>query len=151
MAAQGLMYTANISNVSLGTASTDIWTLGTSAAVPVLIHEIRLTANQTVDTRLSLQILRRTTAPTGGVVVTARPLNKRNTVAAASVITTFPTVVGTAGDVVEAESWSELVPFSRILTPDERIYVPVSGWLSLFITTTLVAVNASAIIYFEEL
>lgn len=151
MSAQGLVYTFNISNATLGTASTDIWTLGTSAAVPVLIHEIRLTGNQTVDTRLSLQILRRTTGPTGGSTITPRPLNKRNTVAAASTITTLPGTPGAAGDILEAEIWSELVPYSRIFTPDERILVPVSSWVSLFLTTTLVAINASAVVYFEEI
>lgn len=151
MAGQGLMYSVNLSNVSLGTASTDILTLGTSAAVPILIHEIRLTGNQTVDTRVSLQILRRTSAPTGGSVITARPLNKRNTVAAATTITSLPGTPGAAGDILEGEIWSELVPYSRIFTPDERIYVPVSGWVSLFLTTTIVAINASAVVYFEEL
>jgi len=151
MAGQGLMYTANISNLASGTAVTDIFALETSATVPILIHEFRVTANQTVDTRLNLQILRRTTAHTGGTTVTPRALNKRNTIAAATGVFAIDTTPGTAGDIIEGELWSELVPYSRIFTPDERIYVPVSGFLCLAIVTAPAAVNLSGVVYFEEL
>lgn len=151
MAGQGLMYTATLGNTSWGTASTDIWVLGTSSTVPVLIHEIRMTANQTTDTRNVLQVLRRSTGPTGGSAVTARALNPRNTLVAASTITSLPTTPGTAGNQVENEIWSQLVPFSRIYTPDERIYVPVSGWVALFLAVAPAAVNVSWDVIFEEL
>lgn len=152
MAAQGLMYTANVSNTSSGTAVTDILVIGTSAAVPVLVHEWRMTSAATTDTRLVVQILRRSTGPTGGTAQTPRALNSRNTVAAASTVTSFDTTPGTAGNIIESELWSVLVPYSRIYTPDERIYIPVSGWLALSFTTAPgAAVNISADVFFEEL
>ena len=151
MAGQGLMYSCTLGNTSWGTASTDVWVLGTSAAVPVLIHEIRMTANQTVDTRTPLQICRRTAGPTGGAAVTARPLNLRNSVAAASTITSLPATPGAIGNLLENELWSQLVPFSRIYTPDERIYVPISAWVALFLPSAPAAVNVSWDIFFEEL
>ena len=135
MAGQGLMYNFSMPATASGTAAVDVMVLGTTASVPALVHEIRLTAAQTVDTRINLQVCRRTAAPTGGTTVTGKPLNKRNTVAAASTFTYLDTTPGTIGDILENEQWSELVPFSRIYTPDERIYILVSGWLALFFAT----------------
>jgi len=151
MAGQGLMYSANITNLSSGTSVTDIFALETSASVPILIHEFRVTAAQTVDTRLNLQILRRTTAHTGGTTVTPRALNSRNTLPAATGVFGVTTTPGTAGNIIEGEQWSELVPYSRIFTPDERIYVPISGFLCLSIVSAPAAVNLSGVVYFEEL
>lgn len=152
MAAQGLMYTATVTNTSSGTAATDVIVIGTSSTVPVLIHELRLTSAGVADARLSLQVIRRSTGPTGGTAVTPRALNSRNTVAAASTVTSLPATPGTSGNVLEAELWSVLVPYSRIYTPDERIYIPASSWVALtFATAPGSAVNISALAVFEEL
>jgi hypothetical protein len=152
MAGQGLLYNFSFPVTTSGTSSVDVMVLGTTAAVPILIHEIRLTSQATTDVRLNLQLLRRTTGPTGGTTVTGKPLNKRNTVAAASTFTYLDTTPGTAGDILENEQWSVLVPFSRIYTPDERIYVPVSGWIALFFATAPgSASNISGNIVAEEL
>lgn len=152
MAGQGLMYSAQITNTASGTAATDVLVLGTSSAVPLLIHEWRMTSAGISDVRLSLQVCRRTTAPTAGTTITPRPLNSRNTVAATTTVTTLPSSVGTIGNVLESELWSVLVPFSRIYTPDERIIVPVSSWLALFFASAPgSAVNISAEVIFEEL
>jgi hypothetical protein len=152
MAAQGLMYSAAITNVSSGTAAVDILVIGTSSTVPILLHELRMTSAGTTDTRLSLQVIRRTAAPTGGTGVTPRPLNLRNTVASTATVTSLPASNGTAGNVIESELWSVLVPYSRIYTPDERIIIPVSAWLALtFATAPGSAVNISAEAIFEEL
>ena len=152
MAAQGLLYTATLNNTSSGTSVTDVLVLETSATVPILIHEWRMTSAATVDTRLVAQILRRTTAHTGGTTITPRPLNSRNTLAAATGVFGVDTTPGTAGVIIESELWSVLVPYSRIYTPDERIYVPISGFLALSFTTAPgSAVNLSADVFFEEL
>jgi len=151
MAAQGLMYTAQIQNVTSGTSAVSILIVGTSASVPVLIHEWRATTSGTVDVRNPIQVIRRTVGPTGGTAVTPRPLNLRNTVSAASTVTSLPTSDGAAGNILESEQWSVLVPYSRIYTPDERIYVPVSAWVCLGFVTAPTAVNISAEVFFEEL
>jgi hypothetical protein len=146
------MYTASISNVSSGTAATDILVLGTSSAVKVLLHEVRLTSAGTTDVRLPIQLLRRTAGPTGGTGVTSRPLNSRNTVAALSTVTSLPSSVGTGGNVIETEIWSTLVPYSRIWTPDERPLVDVSSWFAMFFPVAPgTAVNISAFFVFEEI
>ncbi len=152
MAGQGLMYSAQFTNTSSGTSSTDILVLGTSSTVPILIHEWRMTSAGTTDTRLSLQVCRRTAGPTGGTSITPRPLNLRNTVAAATTVTSLPASVGTIGNILESELWSVLVPYSRIYTPDERIIVPPSSWIALFFASAPgSAVNISAEAIFEEL
>lgn len=152
MAGQGLMYSAQLTNTSSGTAATDVMVIGTSSAVPILIHELRMTSAGTTDTRLSLQVLRRTTAPTGGTAITPRALNSRNTLAATATVTALPTTPGTAGNILEAELWSVLVPYSRIYTPDTRLYIPASGWVALFFASAPgTAVNISVEAIFEEL
>jgi hypothetical protein len=56
------------------------------------------------------------------------------------------------GNVIEAEQWSVLVPYSRIYTPDERIYIPISGFLALFFATAPGSASTiSAEVFFEEL
>jgi hypothetical protein len=72
-------------------------------------------------------------------------------VAAATAVFGVTTTPGTAGNIIEAELWSELVPYSRIYTPDERIYVPISGFLCLSIVSAPAAVNLSGVVFFEEL
>jgi len=135
MAANGLMYTFNSGPalLSSGVSATDIFTIGMPAGVKALIHEIRLTSNQTNDARLVVQIARRSSGPTGGTTITPKPVNPRNTVVAAATVTTFPTSVGTLNYAEEAEAWSVLIPYVRLFTNDERDLVDVSTWYSLFL------------------
>lgn len=147
----GLIYTATRSNFSSGTALTDLLVLGTSSAVPILVHEIRVTSANLTDVRQPLRLIRRTTGPTGGTTVIPEPINLRNTVAAATTVTTLPTSVGTAGDLLESELWSILMPYSRLISVKPYI-VPVSSWLALELAAAPgSAFNVSFVVKFEEL
>jgi len=158
MAASGLMYTASFSNVSLTNAAQNIFELIAGAAASVLVHSIRLTITPTIvsgvaqDVRAQLNVQRITSTGTGGSAVTPVAVNSRNTVAAASTVNRLVTTPGTAGNVLDSENVSIIVPFERIYTPDQRIPVPASTRLALNLSAGLgAAYNTSLEVYFEEI
>jgi len=163
VAANGLMYTAQFSNVSVTNAIQDIWQISSSTSASILIHSWRLTVVPTLtsgvaqDVRINLQILNRSgTAGTGGATVTPIAVNKRNSVAATSTWTrTVVTTQATPGNVLSGEQVSIIVPYERIYTPDQRLVLPAAAtttYLSLFLTTAPgAAYNASSEVYFEEI
>jgi len=162
MAANGLVYTASFSNVSITNAAQNIWEIIGSASCSVLIHSIRLTVTPTItsgvaqDVRALLNLQRITTTGTGGSAVTPAPTNARNTIAAATTFNRLVTTPGTAGTVLDSENVSIIVPYERIYTPDQRIPIGASGSSTYRLALNLSAglgasYNASSEIYFEEI
>jgi len=160
MAANGLVYTAQFTGVTVTNAIQDIWEIQAAAGVPILIHSWRVTFTPTItsgvaqDVRLSLQICRRSTAGTGGTAVTPVAVNSRNTVAATGTYTrTVVTTQGTIGNILDGENVSVIVPFERIYTPDQRLVIPGGAKTSLFLTSTNAGLplTASSEVYFEEI
>lgn len=162
MAGNGLMYTAQFSNVSVTNAVQDIWQVTAAVTASVLIHSWRVTVVPTItsgvaqDVRINLQILNRSTAGTGGTTVTPVAVNKRNSVSAVSTWTrTVVTTQGTAGNIISGDQVSIIVPYERIYTPDQRVVLPAAAsgsYISLFLTTAPgAAYNVSSEVYFEEI
>lgn len=162
MAANGLIYTASFSNVSVTNAAQNIWEIIAGAGCSVLIHSIRLTVTPTItsgvaqDVRANLNLQRISTTGTGGTAVTPVAINARNSVTAVTTFNRLVTTPGTAGNVLDSENVSIIVPFERIYTPDQRIVVNPSGAgtfrLALNLSAGLGAsYNASSEIYFEEI
>jgi hypothetical protein len=148
----GLMYSAAFENGSITDAAQDILFLATSSSVPLLVHSIRISAGVTTDVRARLQIVRRSTAGSGGTGITAQEIYGRNSVAAATTCTWGRTTPGTVGDVLDGEQWSLLVPFEYLPTPEMRIQVPVSGFLGLHLVAgTGASRSMSGRVVFEEL
>jgi hypothetical protein len=147
----GLLYSASFENVSMTDAAQDIVFLQTSSAVPITIHEILVTSAVTTDVRARIAIVRRSTAGSAGTAITPRQLDERNSVAAVTTATYLRTTVGTVGNVLDADSWSLLVPFQRLYTPETRIRVAASGFLGLnLVAGTGGARTISGKIVFEE-
>lgn len=147
-----LIYSAAFENVSITDAAQDLIVLATSSAVQVKVHEILLSASDTTDVRARLRLLRRTTAGSGGTAVTPRAVHGRNTVSAATTVTVARTTPGTAGDVLGSARWSLLVPFQRSFLPEDRVHIPVSGFLALeLVAGTGGTRNVSGEVIFEEL
>ena len=120
--------------------------------MPLRIHAVRLTAGVTTDVRARIQLIRRTTAGSGGTGITPVALHGRNSVAAATTATYARTTPGTAGNVIHAEQWSLLVPFEWLPTPEMRPTIPVSGFLGLNLAAATGATRVmSGSIIFEEL
>ena len=162
MAGNGLMYTAQFSNVSVTNAVQDIWQVTAAVTASVLIHSWRVTVVPTItsgvaqDVRINLQILNRSTAGTGGTTVTPVAVNKRNSVSAVSTWNrTVVTTQGTAGNIISGDQVSIIVPYERIYTPDQRVVLPAAAsgsYISLFLTTAPgAAYNVSSEVYFEEI
>lgn len=148
----GLLYSATFENVSMTDAAQDIIAIATSANVPIVIHEFAVTAGVTTDVRARVQILRRTTAGSAGTSITPRALHQRNTVSSATTVTYLRTTPGTAGDQLDSEQWSLLVPFQRLYTPETRIVVNNSGFIALnLVAGTGAARNISGRVVFEEI
>ncbi len=147
-----LLYSAAFENVSMTDAAQDILFLATTAGVPILIHEFNLGSDLTTDIRARLRILRRTTAGSTGTGITPKAIDERNTRAAATTVTNLRTTQGTAGDILDADRWSMLVPWPRLYTPETRIKVGVSSFLALeLVAGTGAARNVSGKVVFEEL
>lgn len=148
----GLMYSAAFENATVTDAAQDLLFLATSSSVPLLIHSIRISAGVTTDVRARIQLIRRSTAGSGGTGITAQELFGRNTVSAATTCTHSRTTPGTAGDVLAAEQWSLLVPFEFLPTPEMRVQVPVSGFIGLHLVAgTGASRSMSGQVIFEEL
>lgn len=148
----GLMYSAAFENVTITDAAQDIVFLATSSSVPIIVHSVRITAGVTTDVRARIQIVRRSTAGSGGTGITVAELHGRNTVAATVTATYARTTPGTVGDVVHGEQWSLLVPFEWIPTPEIRPQVPVSGFIGVHLVAGTGASRVmSGSITFEEL
>lgn len=158
MAANGLMYTASFSDVTVTNAVQDLFEIIAAAGVPLIVHSIRITFVPTIvsgvaqDVRAKLQVVTRSTTGSGGASVTPAPENTRNTVAAtATVNRTVVTTQGTIGVVKLADQVSTILPYERIFTPDQRIPVAGGGRLCVFLATALGAgYQASGEVYFEE-
>lgn len=148
----GLIYTAPFENITVTDAAQDIVFLATSSSVPLLIHSIRVSAGVTTDVRARVQLIRRTTAGSGGTGITPSELFARNSVSASTTATHSRTTPGTAGDVLHAEQWSLLVPLDWTWTPEMRPHVPVSGFVGLHLVAGTGASRVvSGSITFEEL
>lgn len=147
-----LVYTAAFENVALTDAAQDILFLQTTANVPIRIHEWLLTSDVTTDVRARLQILLRTTAGSGGTAITPRATNERNTRAAVTTVTQMRTTVGTAGNMLDGDRWSLLVPFQRLYTPETRLQIAHSSFIGLYLPAgTGASRNLSGKVVFEEL
>lgn len=147
-----LLYSAPFENVTFTDAAQDLVFLATSASAPIKIHAIRIAAAVTTDVRARIQLLRRTTAGSGGTGITPSALHGRNSVAAATTATYARTTPGTAGNVIHAEQWSLLVPFEWLPTPEMRPTVPVSGYFALNLAAATAASRVmSGSIIFEEM
>lgn len=148
----GLSYTAQFENVSIS-ATQDIMEITAASGVPLLIHRIELSWGVTAQEICRLQLLRRTTAGSGGSAVTPKPKNTRNTVAAACTVNRNVTTPGSAGDVLWAFQQNLVVPVDELFGLDEiKIEVPGGGRIGLNLASAPAAArNASCTIFFTEI
>jgi hypothetical protein len=129
-AANGLMYKVSFDNQAVTNAAQDLLCIAAAAAVGILIHAWKITFTPVItsgvaqDVRAQLRTLVRSTAGSGGTGITPRATNPRNTVAAAGTYTQLRTTPGTAGNVMGSEIVSIIVPWERVFTAAQRIFIP---------------------------
>ena len=146
-----LRYQAAFENVTITDAAQDILFLATSSSVPAKIIGIRLSAGVTTDVRARIQIVRRSTAGSGGSSITIGEVDSLNSRAAATTVTSARTTPGTVGDVLHGEQWSLLVPFDYTPVPEGRIEIPVSGFVGVHLVAGTGASRVlSGSVLFEE-
>lgn len=146
-AANGVMYKVAYDNVSITNVVQDLIEIQAAAGVPVLVHGWKVTFVPTItsgvaqDVRARIQTLVRSTAGSGGVAVTPRATNQRNTLAAAGTYTrTTITTQGTPGNILGSEQPSIIVPYERVFTAAQRILIPAGTKWCMFIAAALGAV-----------
>jgi hypothetical protein len=147
----GLNYSVSFENIGIG-ATQDLIEITAAAAVPVKIHRIELSWGVTAQEIVRLQILRRTTAGSGGTAVTPSALNPRNTVAAACTVNRNVTTPGSAGDVLWTYQQNLVVPVDELFGLEElKIIVPGGARIGLNLASAPAASrNGSCTVYFSE-
>lgn len=133
----GIPYTVTVENITVPTNSGtpfDLVQLATSSAVPIVVQRIVATAGVTTSTIQRVSLLLRSTSGTGGTGVTARATNGG---VAASTTVSYNVVssVGTPGNIYDNQQWNEFAPYEFNQKPG-GIYVPVSGFISLYLPAT---------------
>lgn len=152
----GLFYRARINAVSitLTPTSSDIIECLTGATNPVTIHRIVLGCKSvTASEFYNIQLIKRTTAGTGGSGGTVVPKADINTRSAA--LTTNigrVTTVGTASTVYGDWDWNLVIPFDEVHGKAAmEIEIPAATRFSLFIPTALAGTRVfDGYIEFEE-
>lgn len=151
--ATGRVYTVPLDAISVTNSNDqDIFLLATASTKVAVLHAISLTSSYTTDERVRLQLLRRTTAGSGGTGGTVTALDAGNAIAAASSVTYLRTTPGTAGAYLAGWQWSQQGEFLYLPTPEDRPLVAVSSYLALHLATAMGGTRTwSGYIKFEEL
>jgi hypothetical protein len=147
----GLVYTASIDAISVGTAEQDLFELTAPADAAVELISIRLgqesEEGDAAAEMLAIKIVRgegSVTAGSGGTALTPSPLHKQQPATGTGVDrnNTTKMAVGTGSLVVMvAESWNLQIPYLYQPAPDERIIVSPSDLL----TVEMAEVSADAL------
>lgn len=145
--------------VSLATATDHLLQLMAGASLNVRVRKIKITMSAaTAVTTARIDVLRLTTAGTGGTAVTARPFDTADTPGATAI--TIPGVKGTEGVTLYSEAiliGSATLPFNRpfewTATPNEKGILIPAGITNGIVLKNQVAVagcTASIVVEFVE-
>ena len=148
------IYTVPFSAITMtNDADQDIWILGSGSSKPLIVHEWEVTSNMTTAEALTLRLMRRTTAGSGGTAQTIVPLDPGNTVSSGATLSTLATTPGTAGDIIKGFQWQQAgQPVGKLYTPETRILMVVSTYLALHLGTAVAASRTvSGYVTFEAL
>lgn len=138
----GLAYRARINGVSITTSpsTSDIIECLTGATNPITIHRIVLNCRSVTTSEFyNVQLLKRTTAGSGGSSATIVPKADINTRSAALTGTIGRTTsVGTASTVYGDWSWNLVIPFDEVHGKSQmEIEIPAATRFSFFINAQL--------------
>lgn len=147
----GRMFTLPLTSLSLASADTDLFELGTGSGTVAILHEFKIESAVTSDERLHW-ILRRASTSGNGSAGTEIPLASLETSTIGVATETIASTPGTDGANLLAGCWSQLAPLHYLPTPEARIVIPVSSFLVLNIVTAPAATRViSGYVIWEEL
>lgn len=130
----GQAYTLTVENLtvpaSAGATPFDLVTVGTSSSVPLLLQRVVVTANATAASIQRVQLLRRSTAGTGGTSCTPFATNGGSSGTSTTCNYLVVTTAGTAGNPMDSQQWNEFAPYEFNQKP-AGILVPVSSFISV--------------------
>lgn len=123
------VYYAPLVGINVTTsADQDIWELTPPATDrKVILHGFSLTSTTTSDERVSLRLVRRSTAGSGGTGVTEVKSDPDNGTAPGAALVSLATTPGTLGDVLAGWQWSQLGELLFLPTPEIRPCVAAGG------------------------
>lgn len=152
----GQAYTLTVENLTVPTTATagapfDLVQIATSSTVPILVGRVVVTANATAASIQRVQLLRRTTASTGGSSCTPFAANGGSTATSTTCSYLAVTSTGTAGNILDSQQWNEFAPYEFNQKPG-GILVPASGFISVaFMALPGTGYSASFTVEFVEL
>ncbi len=149
----GRLYTLVLDAISVTTdADQDIWELSNSSAKQVILHSFAISSAQTTDTRLRMQLIRRTASGSGGSSGTVTALDQGNAIASVVTAEVLNTTPGTGSTLLHGFQWSQQGEYLYLPTPDMRPVVSVSSFLCLHLQTAAGAGTQtwSGSVVFEE-
>jgi len=118
----GQKYTATSGIFTVPASATDLFLLGAVANVPIYLHRVVATSGNSAV--LGLQLLRRSTASTGGSSITPRNTSPAGPAASSTLLLNPVTTTGTGTGDFDDQSWNELAPYEFNQYPDGEIIVP---------------------------
>lgn len=114
----GRVYVVPLDQITVTTdADQDIWELVGPSAATTVLHGFSLTSTTTIDERVRLRLVRRSTTGSGGSALTEVPIEDGNTMAAAAALSSLVTTPGTIGDILKAWQWSQQGELLYLPTP----------------------------------
>ncbi len=152
----GLFYRARIDAVSITNTPTtsDILECLTGGTNPITIHRIVLNCKSVTTSEFyNIQVLKRSTAGTGGSAGTLVPKADINTRASAmSTILGRVTTVGTASTIYGGWDWNLVIPFDEVHGKSAmEIEIPAATRWSIFLNGTLAGTRVfDGYVDFEE-
>jgi hypothetical protein len=148
----GRIFTAPIDIADAGTdADQDIFLLSASATVNCILHGFTIYSDKTTAAALKLELVRRSTAGTGGTVITEEDANQTQDATAGAAVTTDIETPGTGIAVLENFYWEQLGPLVHWPTPEDRYEIAVSGRIGLHLLTNPVNAAFGGFAKWEEL
>ena len=151
----GRIYIAPIdipaANLADADADQDLFVIGAGSNNKLVIHEFEIYSDATTAASLKLELVRRSTAGTGGSAVTEEPLDPDMTITPTATVTTDVETPGTGTDVLANYFWEQLGPLIHRPAPEDRVIVDVSTFLALQLLTSPGGISVGGYIIWEEL
>lgn len=148
----GRLYTMVLDAISVTTdADQDVWSLGTAATKQLVLHEFRVSATTSAEEPLRMQLVRRTAVGSGGSAGTITALDQGNAFTAVTTGRLLDTTPGTGTTLLDAMEWNQKGEYLYLPTPETRIVLSASSFLSLHIQTAAGGTRTwSGSVKFEE-
>lgn len=138
MAGQGRIYIVPFDAITVTNDSDqDIFEIVGGSSAITYLHGFSLSSTTTIDERVRLRLVRRSTTGSGGTGATEVPVEDGNSMAAASAVSHLVTTPGTIGDILNGWEWSQQGELLYLPTPELRPSISPGARLCLNLQTAV--------------